>query len=711
MAAPPILSSVENYNQFMRSVIGVEVTGQNTPGFPYPILGNPQNLGGPTPLTGKDACWNNIYNFFRPSLYAVADAVTQMGTTSFTPFHNLLAVINNSSNPQRLCDDFNTFYKVIFTPYTRGTLNATPANFEDRIKMCIIGPLMVPINGGDAPRKVCGPLIVVCGGEAVNSYTAYKYNSLRTNDMDTKVIHRPYWNGQRMETFGFMNNMVEDFFRQTGNPNVPDINPDPQFNNSISLDERGCARRLFLFRSLVFFLLQKITRKFNDTQVPNNGNPGLFAQEYQINNQQTRCRATGIRAQLGYGNQIVDFDAVFRGREQAATVNLTAANRTALTAALVTLGMKRVMQLSVVYEFNGENLREIMVDCAINCKNWLYDTTLTPNTRIGNDLGVFKIMDPHYNGMLNSIWSSGIPNEKFQDLPNRPKYNYNYTFLNLAPTLLKQGTPVPGVVAAAPFPGFGMSQDMITFLTSEKKICIVPLGYLIFDQTRMCLVGYHMAQPAPVNQNANPRKLTKYKQKLTAVLGTLNINNINQYVYDVCQGYRIPSNNVNPVPKAYWGGAVGNTESQVEDLMQDESQVKDLMQDKSQVEDLMQDKSNTQQQINDKFDDLTDDEKKSAMKYSMSLIDKENEIGEEKMQEFLSKINFNDDIEFYGYLNFLALSNPDLSDYRLGLLGSDQDNASLEEELPTNGGKNIRRRKTIKLNRKKGKKNTRRLKY
>jgi len=676
MANIPINTATQ-FNGFLRQLIGLQVGANNaiTP------------LAGPPGLNAGQTCKNNVYNFCRPVIYSVLNATGQMGQNN-TPLQELINLIGPNYH-----NEFNTFYKAIFFPYTGITLNATAQNLWDKVERCIVNPLLVPIN--PQGTRACGPVIYIGGGEAVNSYTLYKYHSLRTNDTDTKLTHRKYYTNGQYYGWTHTDNFDDNYFYDTTNgtaANIPHQNNGNPPNITLPLTRTGTAQRMFLFRSFFFFILQRALNEFYIIAGAGTQNPGAFAAQYGLNNNCSIRTLAQVNMQ-GAGRFLPGNPWGGNGNNW---LPIFSGNTTILNNIVARSMNREVMKIFINIRSGGENLDgDSIIDNVPICSEWVRAN----NPREGADLGVHKFMDPNYNPLVQNIWTRGAANQQWQA---RDGPNYAYTFLNLRPTVMRPANlntlPPAFIGASVAFNGYGLPAGWVAVLSANQRIPIVTLGYLIWDQYRMIITAYYM-QVAQNNQNS----ILKYRQKVSSLLGTLGLTDIDQFVYDMCQAYRISSANQNPAVGAYFGGAPTNSNQYKDDFEANTPMIEGAQTIKMAEDEENEEKEKEIGEV-DRFDTLTPDEIKQAINFSKKLFEKEKEIGEENMSKYMSENKTTNDIEFYGYLNYVALNNPDFSDYKLGFPMKNEISAS------NVGGKRSSGKKTIKLNKKKGKKTTRRQK-
>uniref|UniRef100_A0A6C0I3L4 Capsid protein n=1 Tax=viral metagenome TaxID=1070528 RepID=A0A6C0I3L4_9ZZZZ len=661
------LNNAAQCNSFLRSIIGL-------PG------GTPGHAGNPTPVTALPAPptqaqqqkdrFNRNFNFCRPVIYGVLDAVTQMGENN-VPMQNLINTILTPTDPG-IYTEFNRFYDVIFRPYTNCRLRATHnGNLYAQILERVIGRLLVRVNNVNPPQYKCGPKVVVGGGEAVNSFTMYKYHSLRTNDLDTKITHRPYYGEDgpgnavgNLRIWDHSSRVTYTDLMATG-INFTDLPAD-------NMTPLTTTQRLFTFTCFVYFLLEKTLNKFYIHQNAGTANLRGLAAEYRlgynarlidINNNRFGVQSYISDCPANQQQLDLDWNRVFDGTIQVSQVCCRSS-------------MNSVMRIRM--EANGE-ARDAIFESTVVSYHWCHAA--------GGDLGCYQFLNPVLNQCAAHAWNTGHPaNKRWVNNEASHAANNMYTTLTFNPMLRRPGpigdTPPtlfdPAVVFT--MDPNQMHPNWVNFLSTEKKINMPTLAWLICDQFRMIMYSQYLTVKNP----AVPNKMLRYKQKISYLFGTLGLTYINESILFICQGFRIQENHDHPSIGAYLGGKPTETkkiESQerfIVDDSEEEEEPRDMNANSSfnylEENDPIIESDDVADSIEgepDRFDTLTSLERKDALEFSKVLLKKAQSLGNEKMEEYLSSFKAKNDIEFYGYLNYLSFGNPDLKDYRIGLVSLD----------------------------------------
>jgi hypothetical protein len=647
------LNTQADCNAFINSALGLRMAG--AAGAMAPALNNL-----PAPQI-PNTRFNNTFNFCRPVIYGVLDAVTQMGENDAPMEHLIRNVVGRGAS----FNDFNRFYDVIYRPYTQVGLDATSdQNLWQQVLNRIITPLLINANAEGTIRR-CGPIILVAGGEALNTFTMHKYHSLRTNDVDTNITHRDYYVNGDIRRWSYSSGLAENDIRATGaihGPTPP---------GAIAAWPTT-TQRLFLFRCLFYFLLERALRLFYVHQQAGTAAPQPFAAQYRLNAASVLQNINGynFNIQSYTNNGIINWNNVFAGNQN-------------LTANRCFNSLTMVMRIAINPGNDGaDSIIETPIICYQRCP-------AGANQRAGNDLGVYRFLDPRKNGCFAHAWNSGVGNARWVNSETSRTPNYMHCKLNFHPM-----RPRPGDLTANPlqlfgpftnFPGAGMHPNWSQFLSSDKTINMVTLGYLLMDQTKMILVSEYLRRIAGAQAQGH-QKLLKYKQKISYLYGTLGITYINQQLLNYCQSYRINANNINPTIDSYLGGTLTRTKKidnesvfTMKKTKQDNSMsataifnFEDMNKNDSVTEtDDDDNNDNLTEGDTDEFDTLSSSIKQNALEFSKELFKKAESLGDEKMNEYLSSFTATNDTEFYGYLNYLSFDNPELKDYRIGLISTE----------------------------------------
>ena len=643
-----------------------------------------QVLPPPAAQTARDSCSYNIYNFTKLTTYGILNALNMMGENN-VPINNILELLYNmtspnapQANPALVCVQLNTFYKAIFTPYTGVTLNASPnlllgglQHLQQRFLACVITPLLVNVNEQGTQR--CGPVAFVAGGEAITSYTYYKYHSYKTKDSDICITHKDYYlAGNNVQQRWNYSSPIITNFRATGDPALLNIAANQQLN-PIPVDVR-----MYLFRCLLFFLLDLITNSFlinQTTPVPAQGAPypGEYARGNRIH--PTSCNITRAQVTTNWPVQI-NWSNVFSGAQR-------------LTAVDITNSLTSVMSFLINFNVDGTPDNEAIIESPIISRN------RSQAVVFGNTENVYRFMDPNMNQCIRAKMRDGEQGETITDVDGPA--NYMYTTLIFNPTTRR---PPPANVV--PFVAHGLNQSWLNLVSGTKRISHATIAYSLFDLFKMLLIADILSRQAGGNQ----ARLLKYKQKLSYLLVTLNTTDNSQTILNKCQDRRIRSNNQTPPIDMYLGGGTGGDFEQTTENTMGAS----LLEMKPEINtsndvDTSKDVDTSNDAEIDEFDTLTETDKKEAIAFSESLYKKMTEIGLEKMNEYISTFKTDAKNEFYGYLNYLSFNDPMWKDYRLGFIDFDKFGQAgtptgykieehLQESQEPQGGKS-RKRQTL----------------